>query len=298
LASVRRREQPHYEVRDIRCGHYRCWTADRLLRWCTPAVANRAWYPVGARAGAGLVGSHTSSVEGRLSLAMRFRCLDCNQPIEGDPWWYDPLAHGINKWSTEVTQRSGVVSQRPGPPTGVSAPFHKKCLERQLGWSVDSWPPNGQDQESENSQSESIGMTNRCLDCNLAIEGEPWWYDPLAVGIQLGVAVATVNGVVTKRPYAPTSVAGPFHKDCLIRQMGWSNGSPKATQPQWTSKAALPCRVARDVSVPKMLHGSIRSVDPRGLFACAVWNHSLFRKRTHTPLTFTPLARKSFQPQL
>jgi hypothetical protein len=43
-------------------------------------------------------------------------------------------------------------------------------------------------------------MTNRCLDCNLAIEGEPWWYDPLAVGIQLGVAVATVNGVVTKRP--------------------------------------------------------------------------------------------------
>jgi len=69
---------------------------------------------------------------------MRFRCLDCNQPIEGDPWWYDPLAHGINKWSTEVTQRSGVVSQRPGPPTGVSAPFHKKCLERQLGWSVDS----------------------------------------------------------------------------------------------------------------------------------------------------------------
>ena len=75
-------------------------------------------------------------------------------------------------------------------------------------------------------------MTNRCLDCNLAIEGEPWWYDPLAVGIQLGVAVATVNGVVTKRPYAPTSGAGPFHKDCLIRQMGWSNGSPKATQPQ------------------------------------------------------------------
>ena len=69
---------------------------------------------------------------------MRFRCLDCNQPIEGDPWWYDPLAHGINKWSAEVAQLTGVVSQRPDPPTGVSAPFHKACLERQLGRSLNS----------------------------------------------------------------------------------------------------------------------------------------------------------------
>jgi hypothetical protein len=63
----------------------------------------------------------------------------------------------------------------------------------------------------------SLAMRFRCLDCNEPIEGDPWWYDPLAVGIQLGVAVATVHGVVTERPYAPTSVAGPFHKDCLIR---------------------------------------------------------------------------------
>ena len=85
-----------------------------------------------------------------------------------------------------------------------------------------------QDQESENSQSESIPMTHRCLDCTLLIEGEPWWYDPMAAGIQLGVAVATVNGVVTKRPYAPSSVAGPFHKECLVRQMGCDVDSLKS----------------------------------------------------------------------
>ena len=52
----------------------------------------------------------------------------------------------------------------------------------------------------------------------------------MAVGIQLGVAAATVNGVLTKRPYAPSSVAGPFHKECLVRQIGRSDGPPKSTE--------------------------------------------------------------------
>jgi hypothetical protein len=67
---------------------------------------------------------------------MTFRCLDCTQPIEGDPWWYDPLAHGINRRAQE-NQITGVVSQRPDPPTPASAPFHKACLERQMGRSID-----------------------------------------------------------------------------------------------------------------------------------------------------------------
>jgi hypothetical protein len=62
---------------------------------------------------------------------MTFQCLDCNQPIEGDPWWYDPLAHGINR-RAQGTYITGIVSQRPDPPTPSSAPFHKACLERQI----------------------------------------------------------------------------------------------------------------------------------------------------------------------
>ena len=69
--------------------------------------------------------------------AMTFHCLDCNQPIEGDPWWYDPLAHGINR-GAPATQPTGAVSQRPDPPTPASAPFHKECLERQMGRRIDS----------------------------------------------------------------------------------------------------------------------------------------------------------------
>jgi len=69
-------------------------------------------------------------------IAMTFKCLDCNLLIEGDPWWYDPLAVGINAGPPATL--TGVVSQRPGPPTAAAAPFHKACLERQLGRSVDS----------------------------------------------------------------------------------------------------------------------------------------------------------------
>jgi hypothetical protein len=69
--------------------------------------------------------------------AMAFRCLDCNEPIEGDPWWYDPLAYGADLGG-QVTQLAGIVSQRPEPPTPASAPFHKACLERQMGRSIHS----------------------------------------------------------------------------------------------------------------------------------------------------------------
>ena len=50
-------------------------------------------------------------------------------------------------------------------------------------------------------------MRFRCLDCNLPIEGDPWWYDPI-VATNLGVAVATVNGVVTKRPMRQALLQG------------------------------------------------------------------------------------------
>ena len=68
---------------------------------------------------------------------MRFNCLDCNRPIEGDPWWFNPLGHGRNR-EAHVRPLTQFVSQRPDPPTPASAPFHKACLERQMGRSVDS----------------------------------------------------------------------------------------------------------------------------------------------------------------
>jgi hypothetical protein len=67
---------------------------------------------------------------------MAFQCLDCNLLIEGDPWWYNPLAHGINR-RAQGNQITPIVSQRRDPPTPASAPFHKACLERQLGRSID-----------------------------------------------------------------------------------------------------------------------------------------------------------------
>ena len=70
-------------------------------------------------------------------VTVTFQCLDCNQPIEGDPWWYDPSAVGANV-NLQIADLTGIVSQQPGPPSPVSAPFHKACLERQMGRSVDS----------------------------------------------------------------------------------------------------------------------------------------------------------------
>jgi hypothetical protein len=51
--------------------------------------------------------------------AMTSHCLDCNQPIQGDPWWYDPLAHATNR-DAQVAQRTGAVTQQPDPPTSVA----------------------------------------------------------------------------------------------------------------------------------------------------------------------------------
>jgi hypothetical protein len=68
--------------------------------------------------------------------AMAFCCMDCKQEIEGHPWWYDPTAYAMNV-GPQATQLIGV-SQRPDAPSPVSAPFHKACLERQLGRRVDS----------------------------------------------------------------------------------------------------------------------------------------------------------------
>jgi hypothetical protein len=68
---------------------------------------------------------------------MTFRCLDCQLPIKGDPWWYDPSAAAITIGLPPPTL-TGVVFQQPDPPTPVSAPFHKECLERQMGRSIHS----------------------------------------------------------------------------------------------------------------------------------------------------------------
>ena len=67
---------------------------------------------------------------------MVFRCLDCKLPIDGDPWWYDPTAVGVNVGPPATL--TGVVTQRPDPPAAAAAPFHKACLERQMCRSVDS----------------------------------------------------------------------------------------------------------------------------------------------------------------
>lgn len=68
---------------------------------------------------------------------MSLWCLDCNLPIDEDPWWYDTFAAGMNVGAA-VAELTGVVSQWPDAPSHVSAPFHKACLERQLGRRVDS----------------------------------------------------------------------------------------------------------------------------------------------------------------
>ena len=68
--------------------------------------------------------------------AMAFKCLDCRLPIDGDPWWYDPTAVGVNAGPPATL--AGVVSQRPDPPAEAAAPFHKACLEKQMGRRVDS----------------------------------------------------------------------------------------------------------------------------------------------------------------
>jgi hypothetical protein len=60
---------------------------------------------------------------------MTFRCLDCNQQIEGDLLRYDPFGHAANR-DAQDAQLTGVVTHQPDLPTPASAPFHKACLER------------------------------------------------------------------------------------------------------------------------------------------------------------------------
>ena len=71
---------------------------------------------------------------------MTFNCLDCNQPIEDEPWWFDPLAHGMNR-DAQVRPHTPFVSQRPDPPTPASAPFSQGVLRPAMGRRVDSWLP-------------------------------------------------------------------------------------------------------------------------------------------------------------
>ena len=86
-----------------------------------------------------MAGQRASGCGEQLSgvVALTFQCLACNQPIEGDPWWYDPLAHATNR-DAQVAQLTGAVTQQPDPPTSVAGPFHKACLVRQMGREVDS----------------------------------------------------------------------------------------------------------------------------------------------------------------
>jgi len=69
--------------------------------------------------------------------AHRSQCFDCNSPIEEDPWWYDPSALARNA-AVQVNQPTRAVSQRVHPPTSVSGPFHKACLVRRMGHTLDA----------------------------------------------------------------------------------------------------------------------------------------------------------------
>jgi len=46
------------------------------------------------------------------TIAMTFKCLDCNLPIEGDPWWYDPLAHDMNAALPATAHRCRLATPR------------------------------------------------------------------------------------------------------------------------------------------------------------------------------------------
>jgi hypothetical protein len=46
------------------------------------------------------------------TIAMTFKCLDCNLPIEGDSWWYDPLAHGMNAALPATAHRCRLATPR------------------------------------------------------------------------------------------------------------------------------------------------------------------------------------------
>jgi len=73
-----------------------------------------------------------------IQLRQTFNCLDCNKPIKDHPWWYDPLADGINSDAELAPLMEAVSQRRPDPPTPASAPFHKVCLERQMGRTINS----------------------------------------------------------------------------------------------------------------------------------------------------------------
>jgi hypothetical protein len=143
------------------------------------------------------------------------------------------LAHGVNR-RTQETEITGVVSQRPDPPTPVSAPFHKACLKgRWVGASIPddhlavgsgAWvlwlsyiPCDGC------ASKQDMPMTVSCLDCNLPIDEDPWWYDPSAHAMN----TVRPTGAVSQQPYPPTSVLGPLHKECLVQRMWLSSILPR-----------------------------------------------------------------------
>jgi hypothetical protein len=64
-------------------------------------------------------------------------------------------------------------------------------------------------------------MTFRCFDCNLPIEGDPCWYDPSAVGVNLNLQIAELTGIVSQRRSTRASIRA-ISQSGLERQMGRS----------------------------------------------------------------------------
>jgi len=84
---------------------------------------------------------------------MTFNCLDCNQPIEDEPWWFDPLAHGMNR-DAQVRPHTPFVSQRHQRPHQHH--FHKACLDRQ--WAGVSIP--GYQQRAKSRQGQEVRLSD------------------------------------------------------------------------------------------------------------------------------------------
>ena len=71
-----------------------------------------------------------------IQLRQTFNCLDCDKPIKDHPWWYDPVADGING-DAELAPLIEAVSHGL-----IRRPLHQhhfiRCLERQMGRTIDS----------------------------------------------------------------------------------------------------------------------------------------------------------------
>jgi hypothetical protein len=58
------------------------------------------------------------------------RCAECEEPIAGQPIWFDPFAQRV-RTDQQSLELQGTASAAPSSPAAL--PFHSECLERRLG---------------------------------------------------------------------------------------------------------------------------------------------------------------------